>query len=65
MQQGKAESRTINVAVPRDLANRLKVVASLRDISMQEALDKFLRPIIDREYRKCVEQADAALQAEG
>lgn len=65
MEQGKPESRTINVAVPRDLANRLKVVAAHRDASMCEVLDKYLRPIIDREYRKCVEQAEAELQASG
>lgn len=61
MEQGKAEPKVINVAVPRDLANRLKVVAAHRDITMTEALDKYLRPVIDREYRKCVETANVEL----
>ncbi len=63
MPEPKPEARTVNVAVPRDLANRLKVVAAHRDITMTQALDKYLRPVIDREYAKCVEAADAELQA--
>jgi hypothetical protein len=59
------EVKTINVAVPRDIANRLKVVAAHREMSMIDALEKYLRPIIDREYRKCVEAANTDLGEAG
>jgi post-segregation antitoxin (ccd killing protein) len=52
------ESKTVNVAVPRDLANRLRVVAAHRETTMTETLVKYLQPAIDREYRRCVEAAN-------
>ncbi len=57
--KGTAESPFMNIATPRDLGARLKVVAAHQGISMLEALEKYLRPAIDREYRKCVAQANS------
>ena len=64
MSQEKPESKLITVAVPRDIANRLRVVAAHREITMTEALDTLFRPVIDREYRKCVEAANSEVGGE-
>jgi hypothetical protein len=54
----KDRPKLMTVAVPVDLANRLRVVAAHRDVTMTEMLDKLLRPGLDREYRKCIEAAN-------
>lgn len=59
------DGKLITVAVPRDLAARLRVVASHRDMTMTEMIDKLLRPQVDREYRKCIEVANATLGEAG
>ncbi len=64
-ERAAAESKVITVAVPRDFANRLKVVASHHDVTMQEAIEKFFRPTLDREYRKCIEAANRELGEAG
>ncbi len=53
------EPKVLTLAVSRESANRLKVVAAHRDLTMQEAFEKYLRPVIDREYRKAVDAANA------
>ncbi len=52
-------SKGVTVMVNRDMANRLRVVAAHRRLTMAEALDKWFGPTLDREYRKVLAEVGA------
>jgi hypothetical protein len=57
--------KPITLSAPRDLAQLLRIVAAHRDMTMIEALDKFLRPALDREYRKILDAENRDVGGEG
>lgn len=50
----------ITLVGTRDFGSRLRIVAAHRGLTMPEAMEKYLRPALDREYRKVLEEVDKA-----
>ena len=65
MDATERKPRPVPVGVSPTFAHRLKVIASHRNMTMIAFVEKYLQPVIDREYRKVMEAADRELGEAG
>ena len=64
-QEASPAKPLIAVMTNRDTASRVKIIADRRGLTMAEAIDKYAGQAIQKEYRKCLDEMDAELQAGG
>lgn len=48
-----------------DFADKVRAIADFRDINMEDVLEKYAGTVIDRQYRKVVEEMHAAITVGG
>ena len=59
------ERETTTMTVGRDLANMLRAIADKHNITIPEAIEKYARPCIEREYRKVLDEMHRVLGEAG
>lgn len=55
----------ISAKVPRELWQKIGVIAERRCLSRLAVMDKYLLPVVEKEYRRCVEEMNRELGKAG
>lgn len=61
----ETKPETTTVVMNRDLASIVRTIADHRDTTMAEALEKYARPGLVREYRKVLDEMQRSIDAGG
>lgn len=63
--EAETKPETTTVVMGRDLASMVRTIADRRDVTMAEALEKYARPGLVREYRKVLDEMQELVGGEG